>query len=108
MEKAQISWTPDSHLIKTITVIASANFLNGGNTVTIPDLSMAGQTFFGCCQTLSGVSAAATILVANFPVTTFPAALPPSQPTSPDAVFNTTVPPGGFIGFVETETGFVP
>ena len=106
MQKAEVDWTPDGHLSQSIAVIASANFQNGGNTVSIPDLSMAGQPFFKCCKTGSGAVASATILVANFPVTAFPAL--PQRPQDPSAVFNMAVPPGGFIGFVQTETGFAP
>lgn len=99
-QSVTVGWNFIGSSQNRITVTATANFQNGANTITVPDLSSVGHGFFGCCPS----SANNGFWNASVWGASTPPNLLPSQ-FGPNFVLGTSVPAGGTIAYVET-SGF--
>ncbi|HLJ27471.1 MAG TPA: hypothetical protein VKY85_12230 [Candidatus Angelobacter sp.] len=97
-----VTWEPTGSplLVNSMTVTATANFQNGANTITIPDLSSAGQGFVVCCPSGVRVGWSASILGATMPLNFLP------NQFSSTITAGAALPGGVSVAFVESGGSF--
>jgi hypothetical protein len=88
-QQAEIEWAPTATTLTTITVTATANFQNGTNTITIPDLT-ALSGFFAPAATGTSITWVADIFGG----------------TAQEFIFFPSIPANGTVSFVQNRGSF--
>ena len=100
LQRVFINWANSRISANSITVIATASFQSGTNTISIPDLSSLGQGFFACCPSGLGIGWLASILASTTPVTIVP------QDFISTSLSGPFLPPGASAAFVQNSGSF--
>ncbi|HLY99802.1 MAG TPA: hypothetical protein VKT33_12150 [Candidatus Angelobacter sp.] len=88
-QQAEIEWVPTANTLTTITVTATANFQNGMNTITVPDLTTV-SGFFAPAATGTSITWVADIFGG----------------TAQEFTFFPNIPANGTVSFVQNRGSF--